>query len=68
MDVTHSTMDRVVRGYLDHLTVERGLTPNTLASYQRDLRRYVEFLRERGHDAPDEVAEEDVTAFLPQPA
>ncbi|MBM0235831.1 site-specific integrase, partial [Micromonospora sp. STR1_7] len=28
---------RAVRAYLDHLTVERGLSPNTLVSYRRDL-------------------------------
>ena len=30
--------------YLDHLTVERALAANTLSSYRRDLRRYVEAL------------------------
>jgi integrase/recombinase XerD len=30
-----------VRAYLDHLQVERGLSRNTLASYRRDLRRYL---------------------------
>ncbi len=39
---------RVVRTYLDHLSVERGLAPNTLASYRRDLRRYVGFLERQG--------------------
>jgi integrase/recombinase XerD len=32
---------RVVQAYLDHLTVERGLSANTLRSYRRDLERYV---------------------------
>ncbi|MFJ6200156.1 site-specific tyrosine recombinase XerD [Micromonospora sp. NPDC092111] len=32
---------RAVRGYLDHLSVERGLSANTLASYRRDLERYL---------------------------
>ncbi|MGN9811492.1 site-specific tyrosine recombinase XerD [Micromonospora sp. BQ11] len=39
---------RAVRGYLDHLTVERGLSTNTLASYRRDLDRYVTTLAEAG--------------------
>ena len=32
---------RVLRTYLDHLTVERGLSGNTLSSYRRDLDRYL---------------------------
>ncbi|MEV7630683.1 site-specific tyrosine recombinase XerD [Actinoplanes sp. NPDC089786] len=33
-------LTKVVRTYLDHLSVERGLSRNTLSSYQRDLDRY----------------------------
>ncbi|MCO1597102.1 site-specific tyrosine recombinase XerD [Micromonospora sp. RHAY321] len=39
---------RAVRGYLDHLTVERGLSANTLASYRRDLERYLATLADAG--------------------
>ncbi|MFI6785467.1 site-specific tyrosine recombinase XerD [Micromonospora sp. NPDC050276] len=39
---------RAVRGYLDHLTVERGLSANTLASYRRDLERYLATLVDAG--------------------
>ncbi|MFG1677889.1 site-specific tyrosine recombinase XerD [Micromonospora sp. NPDC049282] len=39
---------RAVRGYLDHLTVERGLSGNTLASYRRDLDRYLTTLADAG--------------------
>ncbi|MGB2569890.1 site-specific tyrosine recombinase XerD [Micromonospora citrea] len=39
---------RAVRGYLDHLTVERGLSANTLSSYRRDLERYLTTLATAG--------------------
>ncbi|TWH72658.1 integrase/recombinase XerD [Modestobacter roseus] len=57
-------MQRVVTGYLDHLTVERGLAANTIASYRRDLRRYAEFLAATGVRGLGEVGESDVAAFL----
>jgi integrase/recombinase XerD len=53
-----------LRTYLDHLAVERGLAANTLTSYRRDLRRYVEFLDERGVTDLDQVDEQVVSAFL----
>ncbi|HLU99065.1 MAG TPA: site-specific tyrosine recombinase XerD [Thermobifida alba] len=53
-----------VRGYLDHLAVERGLAANTLLSYRRDLRRYLDFLVERGIDDLDEVRSEDIACFV----
>ncbi len=54
----------MVSGYLDHLTVERGLAGNTIASYRRDLRRYVEYLSAAGVRGLREVAESDVAGFL----
>ncbi|WP_269175566.1 site-specific tyrosine recombinase XerD [Modestobacter sp. VKM Ac-2986] len=55
---------RTVTGYLDHLTVERGLAANTISSYRRDLRRYAEFLTAAGVRGLGEVGESDVAAFL----
>ena len=57
-------MARAVTGYLDHLTVERGLAANTIASYRRDLRRYTEYLDAAGVRGLGEIAESDVAGFL----
>src|SRR3954470_8733688 len=57
---------RAVRTYLDHLGVERGLAANTLASYRRDLRRYLEFLGARDIDALADIREATVSEFLMQ--
>ncbi|GLW12265.1 tyrosine recombinase XerD [Microtetraspora sp. NBRC 13810] len=54
----------MLSSYLAHLAVERGLAANTLASYRRDLRRYVDHLTGRGRHTFGEVAEDDVLAFL----
>jgi integrase/recombinase XerD len=58
------SVDRVVRGYLDHLAVERGLSRNTLSSYSRDLRRYAGYLRDQGISSIDEVTEAAVSGFV----
>ncbi|MBO4208308.1 site-specific tyrosine recombinase XerD [Micromonospora echinofusca] len=55
---------RAVRAYLDHLTVERGLSANTLSSYRRDLDRYLVTLAAAGVTDLSEVAETDITAHV----
>ncbi len=53
-----------MRTYLDHLGVERGLADNTLKSYRRDLRRYLEYLDQHGVHDLDAVTEATVAGFL----
>ena len=51
MTTFRSALDDQLQGYLDHLTIERGVAVNTLSSYRRDLRRYTKHLSDRGiHD------------------
>ena len=35
-----------IQRFLDHLTIERGLSGHTVAAYRRDLERYATFLRD----------------------
>lgn len=55
---------RAVRGYLDHLTVERGLSANTLSSYRRDLERYLRTLAQAGVADLAAVTSAHVTAHV----
>ena len=54
----------VVRGYLDHLAVERGVATNTLSSYRRDLERYLEYLTAQGVASFADVQATTVGEFL----
>jgi len=55
---------RAVDSYLDHLTVERALAANTLASYRRDLDRYVEWLVAAGVADLADVTARDIAAHV----
>ena len=59
-----TALDGQLQGYLDHLTIERGVAVNTISSYRRDLRRYSEHLNLRGIDDLRAVTETDVSDFL----
>ena len=49
--------------YIAHVTVERGLSANTVSAYRRDLARYLDFLASQGRASLAEVTREDIAAF-----
>ena len=61
---TGTALESQVRGYLDHLAIERGVAANTLISYRRDLRRYTEHLVSRSIVDMRDVTETEVSDFL----
>ncbi|WP_221245569.1 site-specific tyrosine recombinase XerD [Actinoplanes campanulatus] len=58
------SLDQAIRTYLDHLSVERGLSRNTVASYRRDLDRYAEGLTAAGITDLSGVRASDVAGHL----
>jgi integrase/recombinase XerD len=46
----------LIQTYLDHLTVERGMSRHTVAAYRRDLHRYANYLAELGVTDPSQVS------------
>ena len=62
-------MKQAVEQYLNYITVERGLSPNTLAAYRNDLTQFVDFLQSRdpmleANDSWERVGTEALTAFV----
>jgi integrase/recombinase XerD len=56
-------LSEAVAAFLDHLTVERGASPHTVAAYRRDLARYVTYLAGQGVSRVEEVSAGLVAGF-----
>src|SRR3990172_8244112 len=50
--------------YLSHLSIERGLSNNSLSSYETDLNRYLKFLQARKIDSLESVKPEHISQLL----
>jgi integrase/recombinase XerD len=58
-----SADQRVLKGFLDYLKVEKGLAALTVSAYQSDLVQFSEFVGKRKRELPA-ARREDVRAFL----
>ena len=56
-------LDRAMDAYLRHISIERGLSENTVAAYRRDLGGYLRWLAERGIDDSAAVTPAIVAEF-----
>ena len=64
MTMAVMSMAALVQAYLDHLTVERGVSAHTSGAYRRDLGRYVDFLARNGVTQPEAVTTGLVQAYV----
>ena len=51
----------LLKRFLNYLAVEKGLSRNTLESYERDLKKYFHFMEAK---TPDDIRQKDVLEFL----
>ncbi|GMA60677.1 site-specific tyrosine recombinase XerD [Alicyclobacillus fastidiosus] len=57
-------MDEWIQRFVEYLTVERGLSTNTLESYERDLHTFESYLVKRGSCVVQDVQQHHIIAFL----
>lgn len=56
-------MQHLIKDYLEHIELERNLSPNTLRNYDLDLRRFMAFLSDYLSLQPEAVRPEDADTF-----
>jgi integrase/recombinase XerD len=58
------TRERYLSPFLDHLRLERTLSPRTVSAYAGDLERYLDALHTRGVSSPTKATQADVEAHV----
>jgi integrase/recombinase XerD len=58
------TLAQLVDDYLRHLSIERGLSKNTIAAYRRDLSSYLGYLEKQGIQDAASITENQITGYL----
>lgn len=57
-------MNELVDAFLNYLSVERGLSRNTIISYQEDINAYIDFLKAEHIDSFSLTKKNDITDFM----
>ncbi|HOM81949.1 MAG TPA: site-specific tyrosine recombinase XerD [Armatimonadota bacterium] len=60
----NTALARRVADFLLHLSIERGLSANTVDAYRRDLHQFCEFAASAGLDDPAAVTQDEIDRFL----
>jgi len=57
-------MKKLLDQFLNHLSLEVGLSANTIDSYGRDLKRYIKFLQDKKVDSVNRITEKHIANFI----
>lgn len=57
-------MENHLKNYTNYLSVEKGLSINTLDSYKRDLSKFINYLQQQKIDSPELVNRDFINTFL----
>lgn len=57
-------MKELINEFLNYLSLERGLSDNTISAYRRDLNKYITYLERLHIDAIENTTRNEISSFL----
>lgn len=57
-------MEDHLQSFIHYLTVEKGLSKNTLESYKRDLKQFIAYLRKSEQSKIEEISRQNIVSYL----
>lgn len=57
-------MQKIFKDFIYHLQGERQLSRNTVQSYRIDIKRYLDYFKEKGVTHPEQISTDDIITYL----
>jgi len=57
-------MKELIDTFLNYLSIERGLSNNTIISYREDLNNYLTFIENKNIDSLSKISKDNITGFM----
>lgn len=57
-------MKELIDTFLNYLSVERGLSNNTIISYREDLNNYIDFIEKNNINSLSKISKDNITGFM----
>ena len=57
-------MKELIDTFLNYLSIERGLSNNTIISYREDLNNYLTFIEDKNIDSLSKISKDNITGFM----
>jgi integrase/recombinase XerD len=58
------SLNKDIKGYINLIAIEKGLSDNTIESYKNDIRKFAYWLQEKGREDFKKVGKKDIEEYL----
>lgn len=59
-----NNLDKLLRDFINYIYIEKKLSDNTKESYERDLLKYIKYLKMNKINSPDQIKKHHITKYI----